>query len=246
MEYASLARSYNTLSFAHQLREMLCAFFNSEEYQAYSKFEAAKVVNDVLCTHYQGEELLKYRLAKQFISQQAVGAFEVKANSSRADFLVINGETYSFEIKSRVDTLNRLSKQVADYGDVFEYNTVVIDKDHLGKVPSLLPVYYGVWYYDGERQVVHREAKYSPVLSAIGQLKLFNKMELRRAFGTVEHPQVLTHFDHQQINAALKETLKARYAKRWGFVKEYWGKILPIDLPFFFSTNVRPEIVYEL
>jgi hypothetical protein len=246
MEYASLARSYNTLSYAHQLRELLAAFFQTEVYNAYSKFEAAKVVNDLLSIHYHGEQILKYRLADYFIQQHCVGAFEVKAKSSRADFLVINGDTRSFEIKSKVDTLNRLEKQVSDYGDVFEYNTVVLDKSHLTKVIGQIPEYYGVWYYEGIQRVVYRNPERSPLLSSVGQLQLFNKAELTKSFGFSSHQQVIAHYNNQQINAALKENLKERYSKRWAFIKRHWDKILPIDLQFFFSTNVRPEVVYDL
>lgn len=57
-------------------------------------------------------------------------AFGVRAKD-RADFVVINGDSKCFEIKSKVDTLRRLDKQSADYHHVFEYNTVVVDGKHL-------------------------------------------------------------------------------------------------------------------
>lgn len=60
----------------------------------------------------------------------AIVAFGVRAKD-RADFVVINGDSKCFEIKSKVDTLRRLDKQSADYHHVFEYNTVVVDGKHL-------------------------------------------------------------------------------------------------------------------
>jgi len=246
MNYSSLARSYNTLSYTHQLRELLAAFFQTEKYNDLTKFELAKIVNDIIFKHYNGEQILKYRLAKEFINKNYVAAFEVKAKTSRTDFLVINGNTKSFEVKSKIDTLNRLKKQVEDYGDVFEYNTVVIDKSHLEKVLELIPDYYGVWYYNKQKKIIYRAAQYSPKINSIEQLNLFNKKELGKAFGISEKIKILNKHNQKEINEALKNALKKRYEKRWSFVKKNWDIILPIDIQFFFNTNVKPEIIYGL
>jgi hypothetical protein len=235
MDYSALARSYNTLSYTHQLRDLLAAFFQTDKYKDCNKFELAKTVNDTVFKNYDGEQILKYRY---------VAAFEVKAKSSRTDFLVINGDTKSFEVKSKIDTLNRLKKQVEDYGDVFEYNTVVIDKTHLEKVIELIPDYYGIWYYEKSKKVVYREAKYSPKINASEQLTLMNKKELQKYFGSSNNEQILKECNSAQINDTLKQALKGRYDKRWSFIQTNWNSILPIDLQFFFNTNVKPEIIY--
>lgn len=246
MDYSALARSYNTLSYTNQLRELLAAFFQTDKYQGLSKYELAKTVNDVLFKHYDGEQILKYKLAKEFRNKKYVAAFEVKAKSSRTDFLVINGDTKSFEVKSKIDTLNRLNKQVRDYGDVFEFNTVVIDEIHLSNVIKIIPEYYGIWYFEGSKKIVHRAAEYSPKINAAEQLSLFNKKELMTSFGSVNKNEILSSNDSAKINHELKEMLKKRYFDRWNFVQRNWNKILPIDLQFFFNTNVRPEIIYGI
>jgi hypothetical protein len=244
MDYSALARSYNTLSYTPQLRGLLAAFFQTDKFNNMTKYELAKTVNDTLFNNYEGEQILKYKLAKDFRNKNYVAAFEVRAKNSRTDFLVINGDTKSFEVKSKIDTLNRLSKQVDDYGDVFEYNTVVIDKSHLNNVLDKLPDFYGIWYFEGSKKVIYREAKYSPKINAIEQLGLMNKKELNKAFGNSNKAEILKTFDHIKINDALKVTLKQRYYDRWAFVQSNWDKILPIDVQFFFNTNVKPEIIY--
>lgn len=244
MDYSALARSYNTLSYTNQLRGLLAAFFQTDEYEELTKYELAKTVNDVVFKHYDGEQILKYKLAKEFRNKKYVAAFEVKAKSSRTDFLVINGDTKSFEVKSKIDTLNRLNKQVSDYGDVFEFNTVVIDKVHLSNVIEIIPEYYGIWYFEGTKKIIYRAAEYSPKINATEQLGLFNKKELRSSFGSVDRDEILTSNDPAKINQELKETLKKRYFDRWSFVQSNWDQILPIDLQFFFNTNVKPEIIY--
>lgn len=244
MDYSALARSYNTLSYTNQLRELLAAFFQTDKYEGLTKYQLAKTVNDVVFKHYDGEQILKYKLAKEFRNKKYVAAFEVKAKSSRTDFLVINGDTKSFEVKSKIDTLNRLNKQVRDYGDVFEYNTIVIDKVHLSNVIEIIPEYYGIWYFEGSKKIVHRAAEYSPKVNATEQLGLFNKRELMKSFGSVDRDEILVSNDSAKINQEVKEMLKRRYFDRWNFVQSNWNQILPIDLQFFFNTNVKPEIIY--
>lgn len=244
MDYSALARSYNALSYTNQLRDLLAAFFQTDKYEGLTKFELAKTVNDVVFKNYDGERILKYKLAKEFRNKKYVAAFEVAAKGSRTDFLVINGDTKSFEVKSKIDTLSRLKKQVSDYGDVFEFNTVVIDKVHLSNVIKIVPEYYGIWYYEGSKKIIYRAAGYSPMINAAEQLSLFNKKELRASFGSIDRDEILASKDSEKINDELKEILKKRYYDRWNFVQSNWEKILPIDLQFFFNTNVNPAIIY--
>ena len=71
-----------------------------EKYNEYNKFQLAKKINDTIFENYVGEQILKFKLAKEFNKKKYVAAFEVKAKNSRTDFLVINGDTKSFEVKS--------------------------------------------------------------------------------------------------------------------------------------------------
>jgi hypothetical protein len=244
MEYSALAKSYNTLCYPNQLRGLLAAFFKTDQFQGYNKYELVKTINSLLLDNYDGEQILKYRLANEFRKKKYIAAFEVKAKNSRTDFLVINGDTKSFEVKSKLDNLNRLEKQTTDYDDVFEYNSVVIDRLHLNQVQNILPEYYGIWYFEGKKKVIFREAKYSPKISAKAQLELFNKKELNTAFSETKIDFILSKYDSSQVNKALKDTLKKRYTDRWAFLQANWDQIFPIDVQFFFNTNVKPEIIY--
>ncbi|WP_051190515.1 sce7726 family protein [Kaistella palustris] len=246
MDYSVLARSYKTLSYEKELREMYCTFHNNPDYNALSKHELTLLINEDIFKNYNGEQVLKYKIAKEFINKQYVAAFEVKVKSSRTDFLVINGDTKSFEIKSKIDTLQRLAKQTADYGTVFEYNTVLIDKCHLSKVIKSLPDFYGIWYYEGDEKIIFREASYSPNINSGEQLTLFNKKELKTAFSTSCIETILSTNTGESINCALKIMLKKRYNDRWNFLQNNFKKIVPIDLQFFFNTNVDPFLIYNI
>lgn len=245
MDYGVLARSYNTLDYPEHLKKKLNSFLNVNSFDNYTKYELHRRINDLLFNHYEGEEILKYKLAKTFLKKDYVAAFEVRALNSRADFLVINGDTKSFEVKSKIDTLFRLKKQAKDYSDVFEYNTVVIDEKHLNLVMQLMPVYYGIWSFSGLKKVIYQEAQRSPFLNPISQLTLLTKKELTKHFGSSIISEITFSFDNEAINSKLKDALKLRYQKRWSFIKENWNNILPIDLQFFFNTNVSPELIYN-
>ncbi len=246
MDYSSLARSYNALSYTYQLRELLGGFFQTDKYAHLSKYELVKTINDTVFKHYESEQILKYLLAREIINKKYVAAFEVKVKSSRTDFLVINGDTKAYEIKSKLDNLNRLEKQVSDYGDVFEYNTVVLDKSHLLGSLKIIPDYYGVWYFEHGKKHIYRAAQLSPKIDSAEQLNILNKKELLKSFHTINIAQILSTYDYDSINLALKLALKERYLKRWNFIQTNWNEILPIDLQFFFNSNIRPDIIYEL
>ncbi|MCD6347911.1 MAG: sce7726 family protein [Bacteroidales bacterium] len=245
MDYSVLARSYNPLDLSDKLKRTLVSFYKKDEFNDLSKPELHKVFNDALMKHYGGEEILKYRIANFFRNKKYTAAFEVKANSSRADFLIINGETKCFEIKSKIDNLKRLKSQVTDYKDVFEYTTILVDESHVTQVDQLLPDYYGIWYFKGSKRIIVRDAVLSPCLNAQAQVNLFTKRELRSYFKTVDKSEIVDNMDADVVNSCLKEALTARYASRWNFIKENWNSILPIDLQFFYNTNIDPELIYQ-
>ena len=245
IDYNSLVRSYNALSYTKQLRELMYTIYNTSFYENKSKLEIVRKINKEILSNYQGEQVLKYKLAKEFYKKNYIAAFEVKVNSSRTDFLVINGHTKSFEIKSKIDTLNRLKKQTSDYGRVFEYNTVLIDICHLEKVIKLIPEYYGIWYFNGNKKVIHRQPTLSPNINSLDQLNLFTKKELHKYFQSSDQNDILLNYLSNDINENFKLMLKERYKKRWSFIKNNWHDILPIDLQFFFNSNLSPHLVYN-
>lgn len=246
MDYGILARSYNTLHYESRLKQILTSFYKNPCFEGLSKYELHQSVNNALFQHHSGESILKFRLAQLFRHENYTAAFEVRVKSSRADFLVINGETKCFEIKSQIDTLKRLGKQTCDYKDAFEFNTVVTDQKHLSEVTQISPDYYGIWCFDGDERIEIRKAQRSQHLDPSAQLEMMTKLERKIHFGQTESDGIKSTFSSESINSILKIVLKRRYSDRWLFVKDNWDKILPIDLQFFFNTNITPELIYSI
>lgn len=59
---------------------------------------------------------------------------EVSIGKSKADFVMINGKGIVYEIKTELDTLERLENQIQDYYKVFKYVCVVTCEEHYEKL----------------------------------------------------------------------------------------------------------------
>lgn len=245
MDYSVLARSYNPLAYPEQLRKMLVAFYNDESLSSFSKADLHKKVNDDLLAHYHGEEILKFRLANYYRTRNYVAAFEVNAINSRADFLAINGNTRCFEIKSKIDTLSRLKKQAIDYKELFEFNTIVVDEKHIDQTLKIVPDYYGIWSFKKNRRISHRDATLSPDLNPEKQLNILTKKELKTLFKIADKSEIKHNYNPEDINSLFKAGLKNRYHDRWHYILNNWESILPLDLQFFFNSNIAPHLIYS-
>ena len=63
----------------------------------------------------------------------------------RADIAVINGKLSGYEIKSHLDSLARLKRQVRAYDAVFETTSIVVAPRHLRKVIRTVPSHWGIY-----------------------------------------------------------------------------------------------------
>ncbi|MCX6799535.1 MAG: sce7726 family protein [Candidatus Falkowbacteria bacterium] len=242
-----MAKNYNTLDYSVKLIADLKSVYPEEHFDNFSKHELHKLLNNILVQYYNGEEILKYKLAERHLKQRGViGAFEMKVNNSRVDFLAVNGVSTSYEIKSELDNLSKLSKQMADYMLAFEYNYLVVDEKHISKAKDLLPSSFGLWCYKNGKYRTLKKAKLNKKIDPEMQLRLLTKKELITSYpeeqGRVK--KILNSYRASTINDLFKETLKDRYRDRWKFLLSNKENIFPIDIQFFFNTNILPEGVY--
>jgi hypothetical protein len=239
-----VAKKYHTLSYLPQLQEMFSLIYPSDDYKSLAKFELHERINNHLLDQYHGEQGIKYALFKAFKQKQVVAAFEMNVNNSRLDFLTINGVTTGYEIKSSLDTLQKLSKQSADYLKAFEHNNIVIDERHLQNARQIVPEHYGIiTIYRGRKKTV-QPGTYNNSIDAEFQLTLLTKKELSSFFGKRQLSDILIEIDPVTINIKFKQALKARYQDRWNFIASRAEQILPLDIQFFFNSNVEPRNIY--
>jgi hypothetical protein len=243
-----LAKEYKTLNYYSKLCAQLGEVFPDEKFDIYTKHQLHKALNKILFDRYRGEEILKYKLFEHFSNKSNfIAAFEIKVNSSRSDFLAINGHTYNFEIKSALDNFSKFRKQAQDYELAFEFNSLIVDKHHFDKALKILPEKWGLWVFDNGRYEKFRKPILNGQINQKTQLNLLTKNELIQSFplenGSIKG--ILSKYSGSDINLQFKKVLKNRYKARWNFVISNRKKILPIDLQFFFNNNISPKNVYH-
>lgn len=64
--------------------------------------------------------------------------------SCRIDIAVINGHIRGLEIKAEADTLERLPRQVAAYGDVVDRASLIVAPCHLESAIMIIPDWWGI------------------------------------------------------------------------------------------------------
>lgn len=243
---SSLARSYNPLESCQSLQNLLLTGTSQSNIQGLTKSDLHRVINDIVIRHHKGETTLKAKLVDKFIKSKVTAAFEIRVNKSRADFLTINGDSKSFEIKSELDNLTKLAKQVSDYEKVFDFNYVVIDQRHYVKAMEIIPERYGIMVMGKDKLIENRIGKRNNRHDVFRQLELFSKKEFAQTFplSGLTKEEVLINFTDEEINERFKQMLKDRYSKRWSFLVKNAMQINPIDYQFFFQHNLAPNIIY--
>jgi len=243
---SALARSYNVLDYPKSLINVLNATIPGITFDTFSKLELHSIINQILTQKYKGEAALKAKLVEMFVEKKVTAAFEIKVNGSRVDFLKVNGDTVSYEIKSKIDNLSKLPKQVSDYEKVFEYNYIVIDEIHHKSALKLIPDHYGVYVLIKNKLQQLKPATLNTQLDSNIQLGLFTKRELEQTFKNIRpNIELIKEFyTDEEINNFFKEMLKRRYTKKWNFLIDNLAEILPIDYQFFFHHNIHPKVIY--
>lgn len=64
--------------------------------------------------------------------------------ASRVDVAVVNGIMHGYEIKSDLDNLNRLPRQIKYYNKAFERMTIVVSRKYLYEVKEMIPKWWGI------------------------------------------------------------------------------------------------------
>lgn len=92
--------------------------------------------------------------------------FGVCQGTVRIDVAVVNGSLSGYEIKSDMDTLERLPLQQKIYSQVFDKVVIIVGRPHTEKVQALIPSWWGVWQAEEEKRgpqfITIRDAKENP------------------------------------------------------------------------------------
>ena len=130
----------------------------------------------------KNERYYKNMLKKAFTDENTVYIEEMPISSSRADSVILSDEAIVYEIKTDLDSLQRLSSQISDYYKVFSIIYVVVGKKHLKGVHDILddtPV--GILELTDHGFVCHEKAIiYNDKLSYDAMFQMLRKKEFEK------------------------------------------------------------------
>ena len=209
------------------------------------------IFNEIIMRYGKNESIIKYYLTREFIgNDNEVCMFEFPVLNSRADFVRINGVSHAYEIKTELDTLDRLETQLGDYLAVFEYVTVVIHLKHLEKVKKLISRRVGIITYVLEDNVIKfdnfREAAPNRNYKKVVQLDTLNSNDLQFIIKTILESNVPNYKEEryklvksknnkESMNYAFKEAIKNSRLKKWEHIKLNFDMLKPIEIQAAFS-----------
>lgn len=95
-----------------------------------------------------------------FLHDLVIDEFVV-GERGRIDIAVIGAHLFGYELKSDLDTLTRLPRQMDVFGDVFDYCTLVVTSRHLSKARQVLKRGWGLAVVDRtpEDTLVYRQIR---------------------------------------------------------------------------------------
>lgn len=254
-EAQALFSTYYTLKPNHVLRDELTQILPEIHV---NDVNVREFYNQAIVSNYPNETSIKAAFLNNvlFKSKKDITIFELPVGKSRVDLCKVNGTSIAYEIKTDIDTLKRLDKQISDYARVFEQVYVICSEDRLSDIESVLPEQYGIYTYafSSKKQcrfTLHRAATENFVLNSEYQVSLLLKAELVRYFGLTQITSIteavdyiLDHFTSGEINEVFKSALKDRFRNKWRFLESNHKDIFEIDYQWFFQNHISPRLIY--
>jgi hypothetical protein len=107
---------------------------------------------EFLCQNYRCEYIYKNALTNQildkFHTENSAILTEFRVDNCLADFLVLNGTSCAYEIKTELDSFERLHRQISAYRKMFDKIYVVTHYSHVTKLISAVDDAVGILYLD--------------------------------------------------------------------------------------------------
>lgn len=255
----TLFASYSTLESNHLLYKILINTIDSSFINMLSLQNVREIYNMIILKYYPNEMCIKSCFINQilFKTKNHVTIFELPVGKSRVDLCKLNGSSIAYEIKTDLDNLLRLNKQLHDYLGIFEKAFVICSENKLTEIEKSIPSLCGIYMYALTKRgkfkfTLYRDASKSQTLNAKKQLNLLRKQELLNYFspkGVQRRDDIinsiLENHSSENINYRFKQIIKLRYQEKWDFLRQNHTDILEIDYQWFYKHTVNPEIIYN-
>ncbi|UYZ22526.1 sce7726 family protein [Mesobacillus jeotgali] len=205
---------------------------------------------------YKNTLLNKLLLGKHSINT-TTALTEIPVNKSKADFILINGKAIVYEIKTGLDTFERLNSQINDYYKAFKHVCVVTPESSFQKLNDLLSNSNVGIYVLTDRDTI--SIRKEPVednskLDHTTMFKLLRKYEfeniLQEYYGYLPLTTQVNHykecfnmFAQIEVNTLYKFFI-SELKKRNNVVKEEYKKV-PYELKFLIYFPVSKKVITQ-
>ena len=153
-----------------------------------------------------------------------IDEFWIPLTNERADLVTVGAKRTAYEIKSSLDTLKRLPRQVDAYGRAFDSCVAVVAEKHLVAVTHQIPRWWGLFLIAGDGTTVteQRPALTNPELDPETVVRLLWKAEAAALLKNLGRPPIpgtgrsqmwrdlLTLFDSAELSTQVTQVLRAR------------------------------------
>ena len=176
---------------SYTVKKIKTHFENSLQHAA-SKKIVLKSLYQTLQQHYKNEYVFKNILLNKVIEDHGAADVtvldEFKVGNSIADFVLLNGEAQIFEIKTDLDGLEKLNKQVLDYTQFADKVYVVSSEKHVNKLIEL--------YFDSTIGIIELNERnvLREVKPAKNNSKNFNHVTIFKTLRTQEYLRIVNQF----------------------------------------------------
>jgi len=252
---------YSTVLSETKLSSILSGTLNDSFFNLEPADTARSIINDLVLRYYPNEATIKAGFIDRILVPQnpkTISIFELPIGKSRVDMCKVNGHSAAYEIKTDLDTFDRLEGQLRDYFDVFESVYVVTSERRWHELPDYVPEGCGIYSYrqDPSGGTYHfrarRKAAKCTDLDAEKQLRAIPKHSLCAIFNIQDTHMpksavietCLAESTPQKVNMVFKTYLKQRYGSYWKRFREIEPSVLGIDYEWVYRNGLDPSIVY--
>lgn len=209
-----------------------------------------------LCNHYRHEYIYKSALLTDFVLKHyalddTILLNEFRIGNSIADAVLINGTNKVFEIKTELDTPERLNTQLQDYYKAFSEVYVFTHESLFNKYKELLPAYVGLLVYQSSCDIIEERkatniTQHLDIKVMMGSLRKAEYLKLVKTLaGFIPEAtpvflyrmclETLMCFDAEEVQKAYHKILKERICSASNkFIEE---SILPNYINFSFYNQ---------
>lgn len=257
-----LFNEYSTTKFDRELTESyikILTKYGSNNINIKEISTIRVLYNNIIKLYYPNEIIIKAAFINNVIlkTEHHVTIFELNAGTSRLDLCKINNSSIAYEIKTDLDNLKRLKKQINDYLKIFEKVFIICSKSKINNIAEKIPNECGIYSYRTTKTgkyifKLEKNAKKSENINPLIQLNLLTKKQLLNILNLNTNntksdliKQIIKKYKTKQINKIFKEQIKTKYKTQWAFIKKNHDNLLEIDYQWFFKNNIPINLIYK-